>query len=93
VAVAYYEGREEGRAAFDKLRWEDFAAIRILDYLKHAGRDFKNPYRGGEKTITDPFGLIWMGVKKGAGGAKPLFFLDMIQLFRQFSGTLKRSQP
>lgn len=93
AAVAYYEGREEGRAAFDKLRWEDFAAIRILDYLKNAGRDFKNPYRGGEKTITDPFGLIWMGVKKGAGGAKPLFFQDMIHLFRQFSGTLKRSQP
>jgi lysine 2,3-aminomutase len=93
AAVSYYEGREEGRAAFDKLRWEDFASIRILDYLKHAGRDFKNPYRGGEKTITDPFGLIWMGVKKGAGGAKPLFFQDMIQLFRQFNGSLKKSQP
>lgn len=93
VAVDYYEGRQEGRIAFDKLRWEDFAAIRILDYLKHAGRDFKNPYRGGEKTITDPFGLIWIGLKKGAGGAKPLFFQDMIHLFRQFNGTLKKSQP
>lgn len=93
VAVDYYEGRQEGRAAFDKLRWEDFAAIRILDYLKHAGRDFKNPYRGGEKTITDPFGLIWIGIKKGVGGAKPLFFQDMIQLFRQFNGTLKKCSP
>lgn len=92
-AVDYFEGVTEGRSAFDKLRWEDFAAIRILDYLAHAGREFKNPYRKGEKSVSDPFGLLWTGIKNGTGGAKPLFFQDLIQLFRQFTGRSKREIP
>lgn len=93
AAVSYYERKDAGHRAFDKLRWKDFAAIRILDYLSHAGRDFKNPYRGKEKTITDPFGHIWIGAKSGGGGTKPLFFKDMIYLFRQLNGKLQKSQP
>ena len=93
VAVKYYEGKEEGREAYGQLRWLDFSAIRILDYLDHAGQEFKNPYRGGEISVSDAFGLIWMGAKHGSGGAKPLFFRDMIQLFRQFSGKLQRNLP
>lgn len=92
-AAAYYKGREEGHEAFMRLRWKDLAAIRILDYLDHAGREFKNPYRGGQMTVTDPFLLIWQAARKGAGGSKPLFFEDMIQLFRQFNGTLMQNKP
>ncbi len=92
-AAAYCKGEIEGPEAYDSLRWQDIAAIRILDYLDNAGREFSNPYRGGEKSVTDPFNLLWLGAKNGTGGAKPLFFEDMIQLFRQLTGQLPRTRP
>jgi lysine 2,3-aminomutase len=79
---------KSGPETYEKLRWRDMAAIRILDYLDNSGREFTNPYRGGEKTVIDPFNLIWLGARNGTGGAKPLFFEDMIQLFRQLTGQL-----
>jgi len=92
-AVAYYKGEIHGRKGFESLRWQDFAAIRILDYIANSGREFENPYRNGEKTLNEPFNLLWLGIKKGAGGAKPLFFDDMIKLFRQLNNQLPQYKP
>lgn len=90
----YYYGQEKsGKDAFSMLRWKDIAAIRILDYLDYAGREFDNPYRRGEKMITNPFGFLWLAAKNGKGGTKPLFFEDMIQLFRQLTGQLPKPGP
>jgi len=92
-AVSYYNSEKGGRSGFEQLRWQDFAAIRILDYLDNSGREFSNPYRNGQKTLTAPFQLLWLGIKKGSGGAKPLFFQDMIYLFRQLSNQLPQNIP
>ncbi len=92
-SIKYLTGEKGGRKSFEKLRWHDIAAIRIIDYIDNAGREFINPYRNGEKTISDPFALLWQGVKEGAGGAKPLFFEDMIYLFRQLSLKLQQNIP
>ncbi len=92
-AASYYSGKDSGRKGFEKLRWQDFAAIRILDYLDNSGREFENPYRNGKMTLNDPFHLLWLGVKHGSGGAKPLFFEDMIQLFRQLNNQLPQNIP
>ncbi|MFP4556845.1 MAG: KamA family radical SAM protein [Bacteroidales bacterium] len=92
-AANYYSGKKPGREGFEKLRWQDLAAIRILDYLDNSGREFENPYRNGKMTLNDPFHLLWLGVKHGSGGAKPLFFEDMIQLFRQLNKQLPQNIP
>ncbi len=92
-ALAYYRREEAGYECLNQLRWKDMAAIRILDYLDNAGREFENPYMGGEKMLNDPFNFLWLAVKKGAGGSKPLFFEDMIRLFRQLTGQLPQSLP
>ncbi len=92
-ALAYYRREEKGPEAYGRLRWQDLAAIRILDYLDNAGRGFPNPYRSGEITVSDPFNLLWLGSRNGTGGAKPLFFDDMINLFRQLTGQLPRGRP
>jgi len=93
AAVDYYNSRIVGRKGFELLRWQDYAAIRILDYASNSGREFKNPYRNGEITKTEPFRILWLGLKKGTGGAKPLFFEDMINLFRQLTGKLPQAKP
>lgn len=92
-AKIFYKREKSGPEIFAKLRWRDLAAIRILDYLDNAGLEFINPYKGGEKMLNDPFNFIWLAAKSGAGGSKPLFFEDMIQLFRQLTGQLTQSKP
>lgn len=92
-AYKFYKRVEFGRNAFEKLTWKDFAAIRILDYVDNAGREFDDLNLQGEKAISNPIALIWLAVNFGTGGAKPFFFEDMLQLFRQFTGKLERNTP
>jgi lysine 2,3-aminomutase len=93
VAFSFYKGTDNGRQAFEQLTWQDYAAIRILDYVDNAGREFEDPNLRGEIAISNPIKLIWLAVTFGTGGAKPYFFEDMLYLFRQFSGTYRREMP
>lgn len=92
-AYQFYKREATGREAFEKLNWKDFAAIRILDYIDNAGREFDDLNLRGEKAISNPIHLIWLAVTHGTGGAKPYFFKDMLMLFRQFSGSYTRHFP
>ena len=92
-AYKFYKREVIGREAFEKLEWQDFAAIRLLDYIDNAGREFDDLNLRGEKAVSNPIALIWLAVNFGTGGAKPFFFEDMLQLFRQFTGKLKREIP
>ncbi len=92
-AYRFYKRDVHGREAFEKLSWQDYAAIRILDYIDNAGRRFDDLNLRGEKAISNPIKLIWLAVNYGTGGAKPYFFKDMLQLFRQLSGRNERSMP
>ena len=74
------------RELFDKLEWRDYAIIRILDYIDHAGKEYPDLNLRGEIAVSNPLRLIWLAVNKGTGGAKPDFFMDMIMLFRQLRG-------
>lgn len=92
-AYQFYKREAHGRDAFEKLTWKDFAAIRILDYIDNAGREFDDLNLRGEMAISNPIHLIWLAVTHGTGGAKPYFFKDMLMLFRQFTGEYKRQFP
>lgn len=92
-AYKFYKREVSGREVFEKLTWKDYAAIRILDYIDNAGREFDDLNLRGEKAVSNPIKLIWLAATYGTGGAKPYFFEDMLQLFRQFSGESKREFP
>ncbi|MFP4488166.1 MAG: KamA family radical SAM protein [Bacteroidales bacterium] len=92
-AYRFYKGEVKGREAFEKLEWKDFAAIRILDYIDHAGRSYEDLNLRGEQAVNNPVKMIWMAVTHGTGGAKPAFFKDMLYLFRQLAGTYERRNP
>jgi lysine 2,3-aminomutase len=92
-AYQFYRRATHGREVFEKLRWKDFAAIRILDYIDNAGREFEDPNLRGETAVSNPIHLIWLAVAHGTGGAKPYFFKDMLMLFKQFRGDYERRLP
>ena len=92
-AYKFYKREVSGPEAFEKLRWKDCASIRILDYIDNAGREFDDLNLRGEKAVSNPIKLIWLAATYGTGGAKPYFFKDMLQLFRQFSGDCTREFP
>ncbi len=85
-AYLYFIGEKIGKTQLGKLRSKDYAAIRILDYIKHSGRQFKDLNLNGEIVENDPFAILMHCARKGTSGGTPAFFYDMIHLFRQFSG-------
>ncbi|MCB9208591.1 MAG: KamA family protein [Ignavibacteriales bacterium] len=92
-AKKYYEEGNESGVSFKALKWSDYAAIRILDYIKNAGRAFIDLNLHGQLALSNPIKLIWLAAHKGTGGAKPYFFEDMIHLFRQLRGEDERHIP
>lgn len=91
--LAFYKGGTKELHAFESLEWKDLAAIRILDYIDHAGMSYRDPNLRGEPAINNPIKMIWLAVHKGTGGAQPPFFRDMIELFRQFRDVNRPKMP
>ncbi len=92
-ALAFYEGRDEGRIIFEKLDWQEVAAIRILDYIDNRGRSFEDLNLGGARITNNPFLYLWHAIRSGRGGGTTAYFTDMLELFRQFTGKSKRVLP
>ena len=83
AARAFYEAENPDRPLFEALEWRDYAAIRLLDYIDHAGREFRDPNLRGGIAVTNPVRMLWLAITRGTGGARPDFFEDMLHLFRQ----------
>jgi lysine 2,3-aminomutase len=92
-ALAYHECRGSDRALFEVLKWSDYAAIRILDYVDHTDLELVDLNLRGALAVSDPIRLLWQAVNRGTGGAKPDFFEDMLHLFRQLSGAQTHQPP
>ncbi len=93
AALEFHESEHSSPELFQALEWRDYAAIRILDYIDNAGREFVDLNLRGELAVSNPGRLLWLAVHHGTGGAKPFFFEDMLHLFRQFTGKSIRRLP
>ncbi len=80
--LEFYESKAPEIEKFKKLSWNDYGAIRLLDYIDHSGEKFEDLNIPQKVSISYPFKNIWLAFHKGAGGAKPAFFEDMLHLFR-----------
>ncbi len=91
----YFTKKKNIGKILSSIESKDIAVIRILDYIENAGREFNDLNLRGEKAVSNPIKLIWLGVTYGTGGAKPDFYEDMVMLFRQFRGEMspKKTPP
>jgi lysine 2,3-aminomutase len=64
----------------------------ILDYLDNAGIRVQDPSIS-KKVVSDPFGQLYAAVTSEEYEFRVDFVLDMIMLFRQFSGKLSKNIP
>ena len=92
-AFSFFRSTNTGREHFEKLDWQDYAIIRLLDYIAHAGKEYRDLNLRGEIAVSNPIQLIWLAVHRGTGGAKPDFYIDMIELFRQLRGEVQAYTP
>ena len=88
AAEAYYSAKKHRHELFEQLTWRDYAAIRLLDYIDHAGESYPDQNIHGDLAVSHPVKMMWLATNYGIGGAKPDFFIDMLQLVRQLSGKL-----
>lgn len=90
---AYLYYKKSSKTYYDELLWEEFAMIRILDYIDYSGRIYTDQNQRGKKVETNPFKVLWHDImhehKIGSGD----FYEDMIMLFRQFSGRHNLKKP
>ncbi len=88
-ALEYYRGGH----GYNKLRWKDFAAIRILDYMDHAGEGFNDMNLRGKQIISNPLRTFWKAIRTNSGEQSVDFYKDMFHLFRQLKGKEYRKHP
>ncbi len=93
LAYKYYKKEVSGRKAFEKIKWQEVGAIRILDYIDNTNEVYVDLNVRGQKRTNTPFRILWLAYKNGTGGGKYYFFVDMLELFRQFSGLRKQKTP
>ncbi len=92
-ALEYYQGGHIGKSGYNRLRWKDFAAIRILDYLEHAGKSFTDLNLRGKQIISNPLRALWKAIRTNSGEKSIGFYEDMLHLFRQLRGKEYRKHP
>lgn len=88
-----YKNEWFNRKAFEKLAWEDVAAIRILEYVNHDGKEFKDLNLRDQMVVNQPFTQLWKEVHHEGTKCTPDYYEDILQLFRQFRGELKLFKP
>ncbi len=90
---SFYLEEDCGREAMERLTWQDYAAIRIMDYIDNAGKAYKDLNLRGKEISSNPFKMLWEAVKNGRNDLSEDFYLDMIYLFRQFDGKITQKIP
>ncbi|MDZ7740723.1 MAG: KamA family protein [Bacteroidota bacterium] len=86
AAYRFCTGKESGRKAYENLNWQDFAAIRLYDYIKREGEDYEDLNLRGESVDNRPLQLLWDTCKQKETNITADFLIDFIYLFGQLTG-------
>ena len=60
-----FDSGDISRIDFNNLNWKDVAALRIFDYLEHAGIVVQDHSIGNKEVVSDPFGQVFGALKHG----------------------------
>ena len=57
-AFLFFKSERSLREEFEKLDWQDYAIIRLLDYIEHAGKEYPDLNLRVEMAVSNPIKLI-----------------------------------
>lgn len=92
-AKEFYTQNKNDRETFGKINWQEYAAIRLLDYIDNRNRMIEDPNHANKAIKLNPFVPLWSAVKENKIYAGPDYFHDMNFLFKQLTGKLDRNMP
>ncbi|SFV63852.1 Lysine 2,3-aminomutase [hydrothermal vent metagenome] len=90
--VAYYAGLTSGQKALQSISWQNYGAIRLLDYIDNDGLVINDQNLKGKEVISQPITTLYELLTKEKRISND-FLYDMLYLLRQFNGTLKHNVP
>ncbi len=92
ISLAYYRGEISGQEVIDKISWQNYATIRLLDYIDYDGLSFKDNNLRGAEIISEPITTLYKAIVKRESVSSD-FLLDMLYLLRQLNGKLRQKIP
>jgi lysine 2,3-aminomutase len=91
-SVQYFLKNTTDESAFADLDWADFALIRLWDYVKFSQQEFAFYGEAGGKAYNHPFEILWRTFRQKEHVATEDFFIDMLELFKQWRDQSHRPQ-
>ncbi len=88
-SLAYYKREISNQNAIDRVSWQNYATIRLLDYIEYDGLVLKDNNLRGEEIISEPITTFYQVINKKKSVSSD-FLLDMLYLLRQLNGTFKQ---
>jgi lysine 2,3-aminomutase len=89
----FYKHEKYDRNTFGKINWQEYAAIRLLDYIDNRNRIIEDPNTANSTVKLNPFAPLWSAIKENKINARPDYFHDMNFLFKQLTGKLDHQPP
>lgn len=89
----YYVGTDDDESSFFHLTWRSFAFIRIMDFLDHEGKTFKDGNLYDQEIISQPIALVRKLFRNEECNVTIDFVLDILHLLRQLNGLEKQNIP
>ncbi len=90
-SLAYYN-KKSNQETIEKISWQNYATIRLLDYIDYDGLVLKDNNLRGAEIISEPITALYQAINKKRNLSSD-FLLDMLYLLRQLNGTLKQNLP
>ena len=91
-ALSYYHYLSDSKERFESLRWQEYASIRLLDYIDNDGLVLKDQNLRGAEVVSEPITTLY-NVIVNDKTASESFLFDMLYLLRQYQGRLKQHIP
>jgi len=83
--VQYFLEHPKEELAYSALSWSDRALVRLWDYVQYSGQEFSlHSSETNAKVFNHPFELLWLTDRKQINVANEDFFVDMLELFKQW---------
>ena len=87
--VQAFFDKPNNETVFNNLNWSDYALIRLWDYLQFSNQKIEIHEKTNRTIVSQPYRLLWLTDREKKNSATKDFFIDFLELLKQWNGTSK----